>query len=60
MLGRHSRLLCVTAFLAAMALGIADRPWPVSTLAEAAEMVLEPLPGRRVGRFRVINGGVSD
>ena len=50
---QHETLRCTPA----VALGIADRPWPVSTLIEAAELMVEPLPGQRVGRFRVIEGG---
>lgn len=41
----------------AMALGVASRVWTIAELIEAATRgVVEP-PGRRVGRFRVIDGG---
>lgn len=41
----------------AVALGVADHVWSIAELIEAATQgVVEP-PGRRVGRFRVIEGG---
>jgi IS1 family transposase len=43
----------------AMETGIADRVWPISLLIEAAETARKPLPGRSVGRFRVIDGGAN-
>jgi hypothetical protein len=40
----------------AMALGVTDHLWSIAELIEAATVgVIEP-PGRRVGRFRVIDG----
>jgi hypothetical protein len=42
----------------AAALGIAVRPWSIAELIEGAIVgEVEPPPGRRVGRFRVIEGG---
>lgn len=41
----------------AMALGVTDRIWTIGELVDAALMP-EPA-GRRVGRFTVIDGGVS-
>ena len=42
----------------AMELGITDTVWPVSMLIERADAMRVPQPGRQVGRFRVIDGGV--
>ena len=42
----------------AMELGIADTVWPAAMLIERAEAMRTLPPGRQVGRFRVIDGGV--
>ncbi len=45
----------------AMALGVADHIWTIGELVEAATMLKTPEPdGRRVGPFRVIEGGQHD
>ena len=44
----------------AMALGVADHIWTIGELVEAALGGYEPPPGRQHGRFRVIDGGLSD
>ena len=41
----------------AMETGIVDRVWEVSTLIEAGDIAQNQPIGRRVGRFRVIDGG---
>ncbi len=45
----------------AMVLGVADHIWTIGELVEAAlgTVVLAPAPGRPVGPFRVIDGGLS-
>ncbi len=45
----------------AMALNVADHIWTIGELVEAATGAVEvdPPPGRPVGRFRVIDGGLS-
>ncbi len=44
----------------AMALGVADHIWTIGELIEAATGPVTPEPqGERVGRFRVIDGGLS-
>ncbi len=45
----------------AMALGVADHIWTIGELVEAATgaVEIEPTPGRPVGPFRVIDGGLS-
>ncbi len=44
----------------AMALGVADHIWDIGELLDAALAGMTPEPeGRRVGRFRVIDGGAS-
>ena len=44
----------------AMALGVADHIWTIGELIEAATGPETPEPeGKRVGRFRVIDGGLS-
>ena len=43
-----------------MMLGVADHIWTIGELVEAATAPEAPEPeGERVGRFRVINGGLS-
>ena len=44
----------------AMVLGVADHIWTVGELVEAAmgTVEIEPPPGRPVGPFRVIDGGL--
>lgn len=42
----------------AMALGVADHIWTISELVDTALSNVAPTtPGRRIGRFRVIDGG---
>lgn len=41
----------------AMELGVVDRVWEISTLIQAGEIARNQPIGRRVGRFRVIDGG---
>ena len=44
----------------AMALGVTNHIWEIGELVEAAlEGVIPEPEGRRVGRFRVIDGGLS-
>ena len=44
----------------AMALGVSDHIWTIGELIEAALISETPAPvGRRVGRFRVIDGGAK-
>ena len=44
----------------AMALGVTDHIWDIGELVDAALSAITPEPeGRRVGRFRVIDGGLS-
>ncbi len=44
----------------AMQLGVADHIWEIGELVEAAlEGVIPEPQGRTVGRFRVIDGGLS-
>ncbi len=43
----------------AMQLGVTDHIWDIGELIEAATSDHEP-EGRRVGAFRVIDGGMSD
>ena len=44
----------------AMALGVADHIWTIGQLIEAATLAEMPAPeGRRVGRLRVIDGGLD-
>jgi hypothetical protein len=44
----------------AAALGLTDHPWSIAELIESAVAgAVEPPPGRRVGRFRIIEGGRS-
>ncbi len=44
-----------------MALNVADHIWTIGELVEAATglVEIEPPPGRPVGPFRVIDGGLS-
>jgi IS1 family transposase len=50
----HERLRTTPA----AALGLTDHPWSIAELIEgAAQGAVEPPPGRRVGRFRLIEGG---
>ena len=43
----------------AMALGVADHIWTIGELVEAATGPKMPVPeGRRLGRLRVIDGGL--
>lgn len=46
----------------AVALGLTDHPWSIAELIRAADVIDEPtaLPGRAVGRFRVIDGGANN
>ncbi len=47
-------------FTPAMALDVADHIWTISELVEAATGPETPEPeGKRIGRFRVIKGGLS-
>ena len=41
----------------AMALGLTNRIWPASVLIQGAELALNGPAGRKIGRFRVIEGG---
>jgi len=44
----------------AAALGITDRPWSIAELLKGAlEGAVSEPPGRRVGRFRIIDGGAA-